>query len=563
VPDGVLFGSSTAHKTLRKALVEEQKLDAVVKLPSGAFRPYAGVSTAILVFTKTNSGGTDHVWFYDVRADGFSLDDKRNPVEADDLPDVIARWPERAAARTRTPPHRPELLRPQGRHRRPGLRPVPEPLPRGRPRRSRTPDAVCHHRRVADAGGRDRQRAGRVEGDAHVIVPLAEIAEVKLGRQRSPQNHSGDSMRPYLRAANVGWDGLRLDDVKEMNFTDSEMETFRLQRGDLLLSEASGSPGEVGKPALWSGEIANCAFQNTLLRVRPSRQVDARYLLHFFRHEAASGAFARGSRGVGLHHLGREALASWSVPLPPLDEQCRIAAILDQADALRTKRRQSLALLDDLTHSVFHEMFGDPLSGRWGLVELGQVVGKIDSGRSPNCEARPALTHEWGVLKLGAVTYGTFRPSENKAYLGEVASMVPNEVRVGDVLMTRKNTRDFVGAVAVVDRTRPQLLLPDLIFRLQLDRARLGARYFQAMMMSARMRPQVQGLSSGSSGSMPNISKARLATLKIGVPPLEVQHQFAARVERIDSQRAVVQCSLDALDEVFASLQARAFSGRL
>lgn len=92
VPDGVLFGSSTAHKGLRKALVEDQKLDAVVKLPSGVFRPYAGVSTAILFFTKTNSGGTDNVWFYDVRADGFSLDDKRNPVDANDLPDVLARW---------------------------------------------------------------------------------------------------------------------------------------------------------------------------------------------------------------------------------------------------------------------------------------------------------------------------------------------------------------------------------------------------------------------------------------------------------------------------------------
>jgi type I restriction enzyme M protein len=92
VPDGVLFGSSTAHKTLRKTLVEEQKLDAVVKLPSGVFRPYSGVSTAILFFTKTNSGGTEHVWFYDVQADGFSLDDKRNPVEANDLPDVLARW---------------------------------------------------------------------------------------------------------------------------------------------------------------------------------------------------------------------------------------------------------------------------------------------------------------------------------------------------------------------------------------------------------------------------------------------------------------------------------------
>lgn len=102
VPDGVLFGSSTAHKTLRKTLVEEQKLDAVVKLPSGVFRPYAGVSTAILFFTKTNSGGTDDVWFYDVQADGFSLDDRRNPVEANDLPDVLVRWRNRDAEKDRT-----------------------------------------------------------------------------------------------------------------------------------------------------------------------------------------------------------------------------------------------------------------------------------------------------------------------------------------------------------------------------------------------------------------------------------------------------------------------------
>jgi type I restriction enzyme M protein len=92
----VLFGSTKAHKELRRVLVEDQKLDGVVKLPSGVFKPYAGVSTAILLFTKTNSGGTDAVWFYDVRADGFSLDDKRNPVEASDLPDVLARWDARA-----------------------------------------------------------------------------------------------------------------------------------------------------------------------------------------------------------------------------------------------------------------------------------------------------------------------------------------------------------------------------------------------------------------------------------------------------------------------------------
>ena len=98
VPDGVLFGSSKAHKELRRTLVEDQKLDGVVKLPSGVFRPYAGVSTAILLFTKTDSGGTDDVWFYDVKADGFSLDDKRNPIEANDLPEALKRW----ASRTTT-----------------------------------------------------------------------------------------------------------------------------------------------------------------------------------------------------------------------------------------------------------------------------------------------------------------------------------------------------------------------------------------------------------------------------------------------------------------------------
>ena len=122
VPDGVLFGSSKAHKDLRRMIVEDHKLDAVIKLPSGVFRPYAGVSTAILVFTKTNSGGTDFVWFYDVEADGWSLDDKRNPQlpetklgptpkeqiseeehPKNNLPDVLMRWGERAGAERERP----------------------------------------------------------------------------------------------------------------------------------------------------------------------------------------------------------------------------------------------------------------------------------------------------------------------------------------------------------------------------------------------------------------------------------------------------------------------------
>lgn len=104
VPDGVLFGSSKAHRALRQTLVEDHALRAVISMPSGVFKPYAGVSTAILVFTKTASGGTDNVWFYDMRADGFSLDDKRNPIDANDIPDILARFANlpAEAARPRT-----------------------------------------------------------------------------------------------------------------------------------------------------------------------------------------------------------------------------------------------------------------------------------------------------------------------------------------------------------------------------------------------------------------------------------------------------------------------------
>lgn len=92
VPDGVLFGSSNAHKAIRKAIIENNKLDAVISMPSGVFKPYAGVSTAVLIFTKTEHGGTENVWFYDMKVDGLSLDDKRTPIEENDIPDIIARF---------------------------------------------------------------------------------------------------------------------------------------------------------------------------------------------------------------------------------------------------------------------------------------------------------------------------------------------------------------------------------------------------------------------------------------------------------------------------------------
>ncbi|HVS12922.1 MAG TPA: restriction endonuclease subunit S [Thermoanaerobaculia bacterium] len=159
-------------------------------------------------------------------------------------------------------------------------------------------------------------------------VRLSDIAEVRLGRQRSPKRAQGPNMVPYLRAANVTWNGISLADVKEMDFNASEVQTYRLRSGDILLAEASGSAAEVGKPAIWRDQLPLCCFQNTLIRVRAPEE-DVEYLHRHFLNDAVSGAFAASSRGVGIHHLGARSLSDWEVKLPPRPEQSRIVEALD------------------------------------------------------------------------------------------------------------------------------------------------------------------------------------------------------------------------------------------
>ena len=179
VPDGVLFGSGKAHKTLRTILVEEQKLDAIVSMPSGVFRPYAGVSTAILLFTKTNSGGTDDVWFYDMQEDGFSLDDKRTPQpEKSDLADILARWQNREAEHKRARTDQ-SFLVPKTEIAGNQLRPVHQPLQGSGIRGGGIRPAEGDPEAAGEAGGGDREGAGGIGGKARVsVVPSPAIGDV-------------------------------------------------------------------------------------------------------------------------------------------------------------------------------------------------------------------------------------------------------------------------------------------------------------------------------------------------------------------------------------------------
>lgn len=189
---------------------------------------------------------------------------------------------------------------------------------------------------------------------------IGEIGDVQLGRQRSPKDHIGPHMRPYVRSANITWDGWDLSDVKEMNFSPAEFETFKLQPGDVLLNEGSGSPSEVGKPAIWNDEIKNACFQNTVLRVRSDAFSPEllRYVLLFL---ARTGAFIKNTQGVNIIHIGKAGLSRTYIPVPPITEQPKILkkiqAGFDAANRLQHEADRCLALVNRLEASLLAKAF--------------------------------------------------------------------------------------------------------------------------------------------------------------------------------------------------------------
>jgi type I restriction enzyme S subunit len=389
------------------------------------------------------------------------------------------------------------------------------------------------------------------------MFPLESVAEVRLGRQRSPKNHDGDQMRHYVRAANVGWRGLSLDDVKQMNFTDAEMEIYRLRVGDLLLNEASGSAAEVGKPAVWRGEIKDCAFQNTLIRVRPL-QVDSDYLLHYFRNQAVLKNFAAAARGVGIHHLGREALASWMIPLPPAEEQRRIASLLEQADRLCAKRREGLNRLAELTQSTFVDMFGHPGINpkNWPVVRIGDMLESAIYGTSE----KASMVGEVPVLRMGNITYDGSIDTTNLKYLGSASVGDRYRVRPGDVLFNRTNSADLVGKAAIY-RGREPMAYAGYLVRLRVN-AHVNPEYLSAYLNTRYCKRVLRNMAKSIVG-MANINAKEVQEIAIPQPPLSLQNEFAARMTRIESVRGAHRAGLAELDALFASLQEMAFRGAL
>jgi type I restriction enzyme S subunit len=254
-----------------------------------------------------------------------------------------------------------------------------------------------------------------------------------------------------------------------------------------------------------------------------------------------------------------------SVPVPALEEQRRIAAVLDKADAIRRKRQEAIALTEQLLRSTFLEMFGDPVTNpkRWPLVELRAHVIGMDAGWSANGEPRERRENEWGVLKVSAVSSGWYRPEEHKAVtdLVEVSSLiVPKR---GDLLFSRANTRELVAATCLVENDSTRLFLPDKLWRIRTDSRSLTAEYLRFILSDPKVRAALASLATGTSGSMLNVSKEKLAGFKVPLPPIEHQETFGRFFWRALALRSRAAHAALESDSLFHSLVQRAFSGQL
>ena len=389
-------------------------------------------------------------------------------------------------------------------------------------------------------------------------VPLQQICDIQIGKtpSRSVPEYWGGEL-PWVTISDFA--AGRIVTTTQERITRigaAKSGSKRIPRGTLLLSFKLS----LGKRALSGCDL----FTNEAIAA-----------LHVLDHDVADRDYlywALGSidydrlvdRAAKGKTLNKAKLKILKIPLPPLAEQKRIAAILDAADALRAKRREALAQLDTLLQSTFLDMFGDPVTNPmgWEIEGFDNWLDNIDSGWSPKCLNRKALIGEWGVLKLGAVTWCEFDDSDQKALPPSLAPRPELEVAPGDLLFTRKNTHDLVAAVAYVHKVRPRLMLSDLIFRLRLKSGiEIKPAFLWQLLIQPKQRQVIQKFAGGSAGSMPNISKTKLKTLKLIKPPLDLQHRFAAIVESVEQQKASQRTHLAELDTLFAFLQSRAFRG--
>ncbi len=382
---------------------------------------------------------------------------------------------------------------------------------------------------------------------------LGNVAEFINGAAFKPEDW-GEIGNKIIRIQNL------TDKSKPFNRTTRQInERLHVHPGDLLVS--------------WSATLGVFEWEDPevgllnqhIFRVLPdTNRVDKRYLRHSL--ELALLDMRKHMHGATMLHVNRGEFLSTKLYLPSLPEQRRIATILDQADALRAKRRESLAQLDSLTQSIFVEMFGDPMTpnSHWQSQPISNFVAGFESGKSVAAEDENDSASSFRVLKVSAVTSLEYKPQESKAAPIGFTPQQSYIVRNGDLLFSRANTTDLIGATAYVSYTPPNLLLSDKLWRFVWhEKPRAEPLFISYLFRQPRFRAEIGRRASGTSGSMKNISQNKVLSIPVCLPPLELQRTFANQIRSIEQTKIACKASEVELDALFTSLQHRAFRGEL
>src|ERR1035437_4641759 len=397
------------------------------------------------------------------------------------------------------------------------------------------------------------------------LLTVDQVGRVGLGRQRHPDWHNGPEMRPYLRVANVFEDRIDARDIKEMDFSGC-FERFRLEPGDVLLNEGQ-TPELLGRPAIYRGNPPDVAFTNTLIRFQAGAEVSPEWALIVFRRHMHFGRFTRESRiTTNIAHLSAARFKTVEFPVPPLDEQRRIVDILEdhlsRLDAAASSVEAAERRLIALRRSTLNALFSGSDYPRVPLREL--VVG-IEAGRSFGGSFHPASDDEWGIIKVSARTWGTFRANENKAIASDRAD-ARYEINKGDLLISRANTTAYVGASVLVGEVRPRLLLSDKSLRI-LAAPGVEREWLWRALSAPDARSQMAAAATGTKDSMRNISQSALLNIELSAVPVADQKAAVAISLEVDTgiQRLTVDLEAAAVRgmRLRHALLGAAFSGRL
>lgn len=299
------------------------------------------------------------------------------------------------------------------------------------------------------------------------------------------------------------------------------------------------------------------AINQDITAIQPSSELDTRFLVHFL--ISSKPRLLKNLRGATIKGVTRQDVASLRLTLPPLPEQRRIAAILDHADALRIKRRQVLAHLDALPQAIFTKTFGDPQhwSERWPVGTIGSLARSVDYGTS----GKAGASGEWPILRMGNITDDGRIDLEDLKYIDLSPAEIPKyTVQRGDMLFNRTNSKEKVGKAAVV-RTDQPLALAGYLVRARFEDS-ATAEFVAAYLTSDHGRALRQKLAKAAVNQA-NINATEMRAIPISLPSAELRVTFEARLARVEEQRTVIQRAIAADDELFASLQSRAFRGEL